>query len=132
MARCHFSVSDTNPNDRAGGSGCLCSPTHLPDAAGPFLIFHGVETDNAFSPYAVVCADCAYEGACKAGVVPDPEPPAEPPADPGSFFVPPPAPATVALPTDAHKYAMIAEQQKQIKRLRDDITKLNKQKAARS
>lgn len=68
MGRDHFMISATNPNERSGGGGCLCSPAKLADARGPYIVFTGVETDSAFSPYAVLCADCACNAACKAGV----------------------------------------------------------------
>lgn len=76
-ARCHFMISQSNPNERAGGGGCLCSEAKIADAEGPFVVFHGVETDNPFSPYAVLCAGCAAAGARESGVLeplPEPEP----------------------------------------------------------
>lgn len=120
MARGHYSVSETNPNDRAGGSGCMCSPTHLPDAKGPFIVFHAVETDNAFSPYAVLCADCAYDAACKAGQVGGP----------------PPAPLNEASEQylEGHKSqefadAVIQNQREQIEDLRAEVESLSKMAA---
>lgn len=62
-------VSQINPNERAGGGGCLCSEAKIADAKGPFIVFHGVETDNPFSPYAVLCADCACNAAHKSGLL---------------------------------------------------------------
>lgn len=69
MARDHFMISTTNPNERSGGGGCLCSEAKIADAKGPFIVFHGVETDNPFSPYAVLCADCACNAASKSGIL---------------------------------------------------------------
>ncbi len=57
-----FVVSDSNPNDVAGGGGCLCAPTKLPHAGGPYLVFSGTEQVDPGSPYVVLCVGCANQG----------------------------------------------------------------------
>lgn len=62
MSAQNFQVSDTNPNDSVGGGGCACSETKVPDAVGPFLIFHAAESSSNISPHVVVCAGCVVAG----------------------------------------------------------------------
>lgn len=58
MSRAHFYVSDTNPNDVCGGGGCACSPSHVGDCRGPFLVFPGNEMDSVLSPHVVLGEVC--------------------------------------------------------------------------
>lgn len=65
ISACHFSMSDVNPNDAAGFGGCLCSETRLTTQTGPFLVFHGTETDCAQSPFPVICSGCVRAACVK-------------------------------------------------------------------
>lgn len=71
MSACTFTVSDTNPNEAAGGVGCLCHSVKNQDQAGPFAIFHATGTDVACSPHVVLCIGCA-EGFVLAVAAPEP------------------------------------------------------------
>lgn len=53
----NFHLSDTNPNDTAGGRGCIAhGDQHGDDCEGPYIIFYAVATDNLLSPHVVLCA----------------------------------------------------------------------------
>lgn len=58
MSREDFYVSDTNPNDVCGGRGCACSPGHVTDCVGPFVVFPGNEMDSVLSPHVVLGEKC--------------------------------------------------------------------------
>lgn len=58
MSREDFYVTDTNPNDTCGGRGCACSPGHVSDCVGPFVVFPGNEMDSILSPHVVLGAKC--------------------------------------------------------------------------
>jgi len=58
MSREDFFVSDTNPNDVCGGRGCACSPGHVTDCVGPFVVFPGNEMDSVLSPHVVLGEKC--------------------------------------------------------------------------
>jgi hypothetical protein len=63
-----FLLSETNPNDTCGGSGCLCGETKNPDSRGPYVVVPELETESNISPFVVICAGClpqinaAFEG----------------------------------------------------------------------
>jgi hypothetical protein len=59
MSACTFTVSAINPNEAAGGVGCLCHSVKPPDQAGPFAVFHATGTDVRCSPHVVLCIGCA-------------------------------------------------------------------------
>lgn len=50
-------VYPENPNNKAGGSGCLVvGNIHSLDCQGPYVQFYRVSTEHDTSPYAVICA----------------------------------------------------------------------------
>ena len=50
-------VHPENPNNKAGGHGCLVvGNTHSLECRGPFIQFYRVSTEHDNSPYAVICA----------------------------------------------------------------------------
>lgn len=65
MSREDFFVTDTNPNDVSGGRGCACSPGHVSDCVGPFVVFPGNEMDSILSPHVVLGEKC-LRAACAA------------------------------------------------------------------
>lgn len=58
MTQALFFVSATNPNDNAGGGGCVCSPTKQPDCNPPYIVAPGNEMDSLLSPHVVICERC--------------------------------------------------------------------------
>lgn len=58
MSAERYIVSEVNPNDSCGGGGCLCSETKVPEAEGPYIVFHAQEMASNISPHAVLCASC--------------------------------------------------------------------------
>ena len=65
-----FQIVATNPNDRIGGGGCLCSPSQKTSACkGPFVLFPNAEVAGApeaglhNSPHAVASVACVCAAA---------------------------------------------------------------------
>ncbi len=54
-----FSVTDKNPNDPAGGGGCMCSPVKTDQCRPPYCVFHAAEMLAPRSPMAVMSLACA-------------------------------------------------------------------------
>jgi len=53
-----FTITDENPNDNCGGSGCLCAEDGVPSCVGPYVVFHGVDMFSPYSPHAVLGKAC--------------------------------------------------------------------------
>lgn len=58
MAFQQFHISDTNPNDTAGGGGCVCDPRKCQDCKGPFVVIPGNDMDFYLSPHVVIGSQC--------------------------------------------------------------------------
>jgi hypothetical protein len=59
MSMSRFTLDRSNPNDRVGGSGCLCKELGKAEGCdGPYVIFHGSTMADPRSPYPVVGVEC--------------------------------------------------------------------------
>lgn len=58
MSYQQFQVSQVNPNDTHGGSGCVCDPRKQEDCKPPYIIVQDNEMLDHLSPRVVICQSC--------------------------------------------------------------------------
>lgn len=58
MSYQQFQVSQVNPNDTHGGSGCACDPRKQEDCKPPYVVIQDNEMLDHLSPRVVICASC--------------------------------------------------------------------------
>lgn len=56
-----FTITDKNPNDPAGGGGCMCTPVKTSQCSPPYCVFHGNEMLAPRSPLPVLSLHCARQ-----------------------------------------------------------------------
>lgn len=66
-----FTVTDKNPNDAAGGGGCMCSPVKSYQCTPPYCVFMHTEMLTHLSPVPVLSMSCArrFAGAIDSSVI---------------------------------------------------------------
>ena len=58
MSYQQFQVSQVNPNDTHGGSGCACDPRKQEDCKPPYIVIQDNEMLDHLSPRVVICQSC--------------------------------------------------------------------------